>query len=249
MDTQALLERWQAEEQQPFEGWDFSYLAGRYHEEQPPWSYEALVRDLLRGAESALDLGTGGGEKLLELRDALPRNTVATEGYAPNVLIARANVEPHGIKLVEYNIDVESRMPFDDGSFGLIIDRHEAYDAREIARILKPGGMFLTQQVDGRELGDFLELFGQKSGYSHVNLKNCRAELEAAGLKIERAEEWVGNATFSDMGALVYFLHAAVWSAPPDFSVQRYAEPLLKLHRERQPLAFTIRRFILQAGT
>src|SRR5262249_29304769 len=155
---------------QPFEGWDFSYLHGRCHEDQPPWSYERIVRDLLRDADSVLDLGTGGGEKLLEFRDVLPPNTVATEGYAPNVPVARANLEPQGIRVVEYNIDEESRMPFDDASFGLIHSRHEAYDAREIARILKPGSIFLTQQVDGRELDDFLAVFGQHSGYLHVNL-------------------------------------------------------------------------------
>ncbi len=247
MDDQQLIAAWQQEERQPFAGWDFSYLKDRYSEEQLPWSYENIVRDLLPRAGSALDLGTGGGEKLLEFQDALPQNTVATEGYAPNVPVARANLEPHGIRVVEYNIDTESRMPFDDHSFALVMDRHEAYDALEIARILRPGGVFVTQQVDGREPDDFRAPFGHRSDYLHVNLQNCRRELEAAGLRIERAEEWAGKATFSDMGALVYFLHAAPWSAPDDFCVQRYGDALLRLHRERQPLSFTIRRFILQA--
>lgn len=246
-EDQALIAQWQAEEQQPFAGWNFSYLTGRYHEEIPPWSYEASVRDLAREADSLLDLGTGGGEKLLELKDALPAHTVATEGYAPNVPIARANLEPHGIKVVAYNIDEEARMPFDDDSFPCIIDRHEAFDAVEIARILRPGGVFLTQQVDGRDLGEFLGWFGLQSTYLHVNLANCAKGLADAGLTIERAGDWSGKATFSDMGALVYFLHAAVWSAPPNFSVERYAKQLLNIHKNNRPLSFTIRRFIIQA--
>ena len=247
MNYQALIAQWQAEEQQPFVGWDFSYLAGRYQEEKPPWSYEVIVRELARQADSLLDLGTGGGEKLLELKDALPANTTATEGYMPNLPIARANLEPQGIKVVAYNIDEEPRMPFDDHSFACIIDRHEAYDAREVARILRPGGVFVTQQVDGRELNDFLGWFGQQSGYLHVNLANCAQGLAEAGLTIERAEDWSGKATFSDMGALVYFLHAAVWSAPPDFSVAHYADQLLTIYKNNHPLSFNIRRFIIQA--
>lgn len=246
-DDVELVARWKAEEQQPFQGWDFSYLRERYHEERPPWSYEDMVRALLPAADSVLDMGTGGGEKLLEFAAALPRRTVATEGYAPNVAVARASLEPHGIQVVEYDSEADRRMPFDDNSFALVINRHEAYDAVEVARILRPGGHFLTQQVDGREEGDFLAPFGLVSQYLHVNLHDFRQDLESAGLTIESAGDWVGQSVFGDVGALVYFLHAAPWSAPPDFSVERYGDVLLRLNRERQSLTFTIRRFYILA--
>jgi SAM-dependent methyltransferase len=247
MDDQALIAQWQAEEQQPFAGWDFSYLAGRYTEDQPPWSYEALVRELAGNADSLLDMGTGGGEKLLEIKRALPARTMATEGYAPNIPIARANLEPQGIQVVAYSTDTEVRMPFDDNAFACIIDRHEAFDAVEVARILRPGGVFLTQQVDGRDLADLLALFGLQSGYLHVNLANCAQGLADAGLIIERTEDCSGHSTFSDMGALVYYLHAAPWDAPEKFSVERCADALLRIYHNNRPLSFTIRRFIIQA--
>jgi SAM-dependent methyltransferase len=247
MDDDALIALWKPEEQQPFEGWDFSYLKDRYSEEAPPWTYEQMVRDLLPGAESVLDMGTGGGEKLLEFKDALPANTVATEGYAPNVPVACANLEPHGIRVIDYNLEVMPRMPFDDNTFALIINRHEAFDAKEVARILRPGGVFLTQQVDGRELGDFRAHFGYQSMFLHVNVENCSQGLLNAGLEITRSEEWTGKSTYQDIGALVYFLHAAPWSAPEDFSVERYAPQLLALYRKGEPIQFTIRRFYIQA--
>ena len=52
--------------------------------------------------------------------------------------------------------------------------------------------------------------------------------------------------TFADVGALVYYLSAIPWNAPPDFSVPRYKDQLLALHA-RPRLEFTIRRFYLQA--
>jgi len=140
MDDQALIAQWQAEERQPFEGWNFSYLKDRWHEAQPAWSYDALVRTLLCDADSFLDMGTGGGEKLLSFADALPSNTIATEGYPPNLIRARENLKPHGIEVVPYDCGMDDHLPFADDSFALVINRHEAYDAVEVARVLRPGG-------------------------------------------------------------------------------------------------------------
>ncbi|TMR08590.1 hypothetical protein ETD86_47130 [Nonomuraea turkmeniaca] len=71
----------------------------------------------------------------------LPPRTVVTEGYAANVPVARRRLEPLGVEVTE------TTGPFPAGSFGLIINRHEAYDPREIGRLLADGGTFVTQQV------------------------------------------------------------------------------------------------------
>ena len=49
---------------------------------------------LMHGARSLLDLGTGGGERLLELRDDWPPRVAATEGYPPNLALAAAAAGP-----------------------------------------------------------------------------------------------------------------------------------------------------------
>ena len=56
-----LLEGWRREEAEPFRLWDFSHVRGRWNEEHPPWSYEDLAREVLRGATAAVDLGTESG--------------------------------------------------------------------------------------------------------------------------------------------------------------------------------------------
>jgi hypothetical protein len=87
--------RWAAET--PFQGWDFSALEGRYQWGDPPWSYTAVIRQLMdSGMESLLDLGTGGGEFLASLAP-LPRRTIAAEAWEPNVGIARRNLMPLGV--------------------------------------------------------------------------------------------------------------------------------------------------------
>ncbi len=246
MTDQALIQSWEREAQEPFAGWDFSHLRGRWHEEAPPWSYEALVRAVLPGAKSLLDMGTGGGEQLLEFRDVFPPRVMATEGYEPNMPVAAANLAPHGVQVIAYDCERDPVMPFADASLDRIINRHEAYDASEIARVLQPGGVFCTQQVDGRDALDLYSLFGVRPAYLHITLDHLQPELENAGLVIQAAYDWAGKMSFTDVGAVVYYLSAIPWNAPPDFSVPRYKDQLLALHA-RPRLEFTIRRFYLQA--
>lgn len=79
-------------------GWDFSALKGRLIADDPWWDFEADCLDAMRYARAIADLGTGGGERLIRLVDALPddregtRTVVATEGWEPNLAVARRNL-------------------------------------------------------------------------------------------------------------------------------------------------------------
>src|SRR4030042_6745326 len=79
MNLDELVETWKREEQEPFSGWDFSHLDGRMIEEQAPWSYSSRAAELMRQASSVIDLGTGGGERLLKLREYWPQKGGGTE--------------------------------------------------------------------------------------------------------------------------------------------------------------------------
>jgi SAM-dependent methyltransferase len=237
-----LLALWRREEAAPFTGWDFSYIAARRREERSPWSYEDEARSLLSKAGSAVDLGTGGGEVLASLSESFPRLTVATEAYPPNVGLAARRLTPLGARVVAYGLDLDGRptsavqdraaaLPFREASFDVVLSRHEAYDARDVARVLVPGGTFLTQQVDGRSLGDLTRRFGVAPQWPGVTVEHLSAELVGADLAIEDARSWWGTVSFSDVGALVYYLKAVPWTVP-GFSVSRYEAVLLELQRE-----------------
>jgi len=247
-----LLKTWRAEAELPVQGWDFSSIAGRHSEDRPPWSYDELAREVLAGASSVLDMGTGGGEKLIELITALPADTIATEGWAPNLPLAARNLRPHGIDVVEYDAEAaDTTMPFADRRFDVVLNRHEAYRADEVLRILRPGGMFLTQQVDGRDFEESNTLFRKAQDHLQITLDKLRAEAEDVGFEIVGAEEWQGQARFADIGAMVRYFAIVPWEVPHDFTVDAYADVLLGLHHsgpaKGQPVTFTIRRFYLLA--
>jgi SAM-dependent methyltransferase len=249
----ALLARWREEERLPREGWDFSHLAGRLTEERPPWGFDAECRGALGSAARVLDMGTGGGEWLRSLAGSLPPDTVATEGFEPNFPVAQANLAKLGILVLRYDAEAEPAMPmpFDDGRFDLVLNRHEGFDPKEVARVLGPGGAFLTQQVAGDDFVEAHRLFGAELRYPGHLLGPVVGQLTEAGLRVEESAEWKGMSSFHDVGALVYYFKLVSWYVPEGFCVDDYAEELLRLHADGpgrgQPLTFSSSRFWLRA--
>jgi SAM-dependent methyltransferase len=249
MNVHDLIERWKREEQQPFRGWDFSYLAGRMIEELPPWSYATRAAELLRGASSVVDMDTGGGERLLELRDYWPRKIVATESYLPNFRLATERLAPLGVQVVAITLSDSGIMPFADGAFDLVLNRHAGFNPAEVARILQPGGTFLTQQVHGRSLEDLMAAFGAQPQWPNAAPDKYLPQLKAAGLTIVDAQEWAGRLSFTDVGAIVYYLKFVPWLVPA-FLVDRFTDQLLELQSRLdrgEPLAFVVRQYLIEA--
>lgn len=223
-----LYDYFVSEYEKPFTGWDFSHVHGRLTEEALSWDYEKMVRELLPQAGTLLDMGTGGGEFLSSL-SPLPPDTWTTEGYAPNIPIARARLTPLGVKVIEVKAD--DHLPLDDETFTHIINKHESYDAGEVYRILKPGGTFLTQQVGGENDDDINRaLDAPLMKYTDWDLAHAVKVLKRAGLTIidQREQHYVSH--FHDSGALLYYLKVIPWQVE-NFSVGRYYDKLADIHQ------------------
>jgi len=218
---------------QDFAGWDFSYLEGRWQEEGIAWDYRQIVFERSREVEALLDMGTGGGEFLATLVP-LPPRTWATEGYPPNVSVAQKRLAPLGVGVVPVTGE-EELLPFSDEAFDLVINRHEAFDAAELWRILKPGASFITQQVGGQYALGLNERLQDQVDYAYTDwsLERALSQLQGAGLQIREARQEFPHLQFFDIGAVVYYLKVCPWQIA-DFSVERYHERLLALHRHIQ---------------
>lgn len=229
--TQAeLIESWKAEEEQPFVGWDFSYLDGRMLLEDPPWSYSTRARELMRESSSCLDIATGGGERLLLMRDAWPETVSVTEGYPPNLELARRRLEPLGVRVVELDNDEYTPMPFADSEFGLVLNRHGALFVDEVARILEPGGRLLTRQVHGLWAHDLIAAFDTTPQWPDATPQKYVPWLQKTGFNVLDVKDWSGRLVFTDVGAVVYYLKAVPWHVP-GFSVASHTDHLLALQR------------------
>jgi len=226
-----LFDFLQSEADKPFYGWDFSYLDNRIVTAPLAWSYPSLILYRLHGEnppQSLLDMGTGGGEFFSELRP-FPTHACATEGYAPNLPVARARLSPLGVEVYPFKDD--EHLPFSSGEFEMIINRHESYSPREVFRILTPGGRFYTQQVgqqNDKELVNLLEAPVDPDD-THWDLEYATQQLKQVGFEIETAQECFPITRIFDVGAIAYYFKVIPWEIP-NFTVEQYYNPLVRIH-------------------
>ncbi|HEY3992007.1 MAG TPA: methyltransferase domain-containing protein [Ktedonobacteraceae bacterium] len=234
-DRAAFFNYLQSEYEAPFSGWDFSHLDGRMVEDLSilTWDYRVAIEAHLPDIHSLLDIDTGGGEFLASL-EPLPADTCATESYAPNIPVARRRLEPLGVQV--YAISEERLFPSENERFDLVINRHGAYSPSEVSRVLKPGGLLITQQVDGAgHFDDFNHALGALAGqnYPHWQLAYACKGLKNAGFEILERAEARPTTRFYDVGALVYYLKVIPWQIN-DFSVEKYLPQLEKIRAQIQ---------------
>ena len=227
----------------------------RLLEPGPPWDYAALVREYAHGAQSALDLGTGGGEFVASVRDDLPQRVVATEEWHVNAPIAYRRLGPLRADLVWCR---SLHLPFQNEAFDLVFDRHEELEPAEVARVLRPGGHVVTQQVGPNNWIELQRYFGDatsgNSGNSRLtDFGDIRGQytlgFESAGLRIVRSEQHDYTVAYHDLGDFVFMLLITPWTIP-DFDIGRDLEALLALEAgcsTDDGLVMTWSRFIIVA--
>ena len=248
MDTNECIVMWKAEENiAHIKGWDFSHIEGRFAEEKLPWDYHQIILEHLKPEMRILDMDTGGGEFLLSLNHPY-KNTAATEAYPPNVELCRQTLLPLGI---DFRPGDGKKPPFEDTSFDLVINRHGDFDAREIHRILKPGGLFITQQVGAENDRELVELLCGKNElpFSEQYLNIATKKFRDAGFTILDARECFRSIKFIDVGALVWFARIIQWEFS-NFSVDTCIDGLLnaqKLLEQKGCIEGKNHRFLLIA--
>jgi len=164
-----------------------------------------------RAAPRVLDVATGGGHTALAFAGFTPV-VIATDLTLPMLEAARGFIRGKGVANVRFlESDVEA-LPFADSSFGVVTCRTAAHHfpviltaLREVARVLKPGGSLLVQDILGhedREMAAFILEVEKRRDPSHVRSLPQRewvAFLKAAGLtvidegmlsKVRKWDEW-----------------------------------------------------------
>jgi SAM-dependent methyltransferase len=178
-----------------------------------------------------------------------PPVLVATESWPPNATIAAGNLRPLGARVVQAADDGD--LPFGTESFDLVVSRHPVEVVwPEIARVLRPGGRYFSQQVgagSNRELTDFM--MGPQPVDQSRSPPVAVADAEAAGLAVTDLHEQALRVVFNDVGAVVYFLRKVLWTVP-GFTAAAYRAPLRRLHDQIQaegPFVAHAQRFLIEA--
>ena len=209
---QTIESEWLAESQQAMRGWDFSHLKGRCQTEELPWNYSAWVRRHLKPSDEWLDMDTGGGELMQTFQHPVEKTTV-TEGWQPNIDLLKRTLVPQGVTLYP---DPEERLAqVPDEHFDIVTNSHGGLPIRDIARVLRPHGLFVSQQV------------GATNNYSLSRFLNANYVPAFPDLKSDAA---FVKMNFTDVGAIVYYATVIPWEFP-DFDVKKVMPQLHQLQK------------------
>ena len=226
-----ILRWFQSEYEHHFEGWDYISGSRRVMIGFDFWDYPTIAAKAVRASKTVLEQGTGGGERFGEILEAadFDGKAYATEGFAPSVEKARERLAPFGVEVIEVSLTAE--IPIEDGSLDLILNRHSGWHFEGHLRKLRPGGAVVTQQVGHRTNREIHRVLGVPFPDPDAlsGMAGAREAAEGAGFSLIVAAESFPVTSYTDVGALVYLLKAVSWQIP-DFTVDRYAEQLLKLH-------------------
>ena len=214
-----------------------------------PWDYREIVKHYLQPEMQLLDMDTGGGEFLLSLNHPY-NNSAATENYPPNVELCKRKLLPLGINFQK--ADGNGILPFDEQSFDIVINRHGNFNPKEIGRVLKNCGIFITQQVgaeNDRELVELLLNEMPEMPFPNQYLRIAQTAFEDAVFSIIKAEEAFRPIKFWDVGALVWFAHIIEWEFP-NFCVKDCLENLYhaqEILEQKGVIEGKIHKFLLVA--
>ena len=213
---------------QDFTGWRFDDVVPRQHGPPPPWNYERRASELLAEAEYVLDMGTGGGESFGELCANYNGHAVATEEWEVNAPVAAERLHRQGIDVVRCRSVV---LPFRDGLFDLVLNRHEELDPREIGRVLVPGGRFLTEQVGRNHWQELREFLPRMRDFGPL-FEQYQSGLKLEGLEISKAMTHDSQVAYRGLGEVVFMLCVTPWTIPQFDPLGADLDTLLDINQE-----------------
>ena len=139
-------------------GWDFGDV--KVFSEGVEWDFVQEVKSRCNQTEVLLDIGTGGGENLLKLSPSL---LLAIGIDLSNEMFqsAKTNLKNSSVSNVRFIQMPAEALQFPDGLFDVVTSRHAPFSSKEVFRVLKAGGLFMTQQVSESDKSNIKKAFGR----------------------------------------------------------------------------------------
>lgn len=139
--------------------WDFSQI--NYIEENyTNWNLYKELNKITTKDSKILDLGTGGGEKLLEFFPDC-QEILGTD-YSPEMIkTANKNLKNSQRKNISFEVMDNLNMTTKDNYYDIVVARHTVIDANQIYKTLKKDGKLLLRGVDKLDCWSLKLLFNK----------------------------------------------------------------------------------------
>ena len=169
--------------------WDFSMIKCKT-ENLTNWNFYEKIKENTNEKSLCLDLGTGGGEKVLKYYPEVGM-VIATDFSEEMIKTAKGNAKQYSNKKVKFTKMNNLEMRFPKETFDLISARHTVINAKQIYHCLVPGGVLVIEGVDKKDCWEIKKIFGRGLAYNDeiaISEKDY-LDLKEAGFKnIEKIE-------------------------------------------------------------
>lgn len=169
--------------------WDFSQI--KYVTEKiTDWDFYEKIKENSNEKSLCLDLGTGGGEKVLTKYPDVGM-IIATDFSNTMIETAKQNAKNYPNKKVKFAYMDSMDMAFPNGIFDLISVRHTVMNAKQIYEALADDGVAIIEGIDKKDCWELKELFKRGQAYKDkisIAEKDYNDLREAGFTKIEKVE-------------------------------------------------------------
>jgi ubiquinone/menaquinone biosynthesis C-methylase UbiE len=146
-------------------GWVFSKIDKRMKVFGEKWDFLEIVRGYVTSESILLDIGTGGGKKLLIVARFV-KKAYGIDHQEGMIMTANENLRKSKMSNVEFKLTDAQELPFPKEYFSVVMCIHAPFYAKEVYRVLRHGGIFLTQQVYAeKDKLNIKRIFGRGQGF------------------------------------------------------------------------------------
>ena len=143
--------------------WDFSMI--KYIEENlTNWDLYKILNDYTSPDCKILDLGTGGGEKVIK-NFPITKEIIATDFSQEMINTANKNLAKTERKDILFKQMDNLNMTTPNDYFDIVVARHTCIDANGIYKTLKNGGKLLLRGVDKLDCWQLKKLYGKGQAF------------------------------------------------------------------------------------
>lgn len=166
--------------------WDFSQIK-YYAESLTNWDLYTILNNVAKQEFCILDLGTGGGERVLEHFPKV-KEILGTDFSDEMIKTANNNLQMSGYQNISFKVMDNLNMTTQNDYFDIVVARHTPIDAKQIYKTLKPNGILLLQGVDKLDCWALKMLFKKGQAYNEIkpiSLVDYENVLKAGFRKVE----------------------------------------------------------------
>lgn len=159
-------------------GWDFSKI--KIDKEVPSnYNYYKTCVNHINNNTIMLDIGCGSCEKSLRYF-SLAAKVFAMDNEKEMLKKAEENLKKYYGKndKFEFILGDRNNLPFQDNTFDLVVSRHCGANMQEVLRVLKSGGVFISEDIDNDDCLELKKVFNRGQNFNAGNLEKQKVYLD-----------------------------------------------------------------------